>query len=654
MEAPAAELETAKRRGRSLRAQSPSIVNRLGGARFNREQPYRTVLRIAATSNATLPPACFFTLAARNLRGDPTERLLILTDGTASWNLARDVVSTLRTIHSEAIKPPISEKWQYPMPYADNLEWWNSSVAAVVSLDESVPEQGQVLSSVLRSASRVVWGDPGARMPSIHPLMPLPRRRPYEIVWTWCAVGGAARRRTSGNEGKYDAGCEPLPANVTDFEVQARVRAGNGGSHHEPNTDRRCARALVVRSTWTMWNGKSWWHDIASILSPRSDQVRHELGMKRGEWMLDDVCVGYSGYRPGGSSDRWNQLAQVQPGSRQILWPMPWQDLYAEYTPGPLRLDSETEDHYLTKRLMINLSTSPLRQCTWHNESTVAFMTELTMDNLYHALIHAVPAREFFERLLATGHLNWNGLHLLPHYIQYWPKDFQKSVGWQILARSFGVSADNFPGVAAQANALTAHEGCHCYRRIFGGHGAFMPPPYMKPGQRVVQFRAALTASIRQPPPERRILFQLRRNGVRQMVNVDEVTTAIRSDPEVGALVRFVVMEELSVIQQYSLISSSRALAGMHGMGLAWSMLLSSEAAVGKSSCLEITGTWAKFNRLDYFSMSKANGVHYMRLSQPNAPECVHCRRCSYRTCGNITANASQIVDKLKLMASWL
>lgn len=58
----------------------------------------------------------------------------------------------------------------------------------------------------------------------------------------------------------------------------------------------------------------------------------------------------------------------------------------------------------------------------------------------------------------------------------------------------------------------------------------------------------------------------------------------------------------------------------MHGMGLAWTMLLASEAG-GKSSCLEITGQWKLSNRLkkrqwklsnrlDYYSLSRANGVH--------------------------------------------
>ena len=110
-------------------------------------------------------------------------------------------------------------------------------------------------------------------------------------------------------------------------------------------------------------------------------------------------------------------------------------------------------------------------------------------------------------------------------------------------------------------------------------------------------------------------------------------------------------MEDVPVMRQYQLVSTSRALAGMHGMGLAWSMLLASDAG-GKASCLEILGEWAKFSRLDYVSMSHANDVMYLKVNMPNAPECVHCHRCSYRTCGNVTANVTKLIDRLRFQVS--
>jgi len=245
-------------------------------------------------------------------------------------------------------------------------------------------------------------------------------------------------------------------------------------------------------------------------------------------------------------------------------------------------------------------------------------------------------------------------VHLIPHYTQYWPKNFSRSVGWQILARSLGVSAADFAAIAARAQALTTPGGCNCYRRMYGGHAKWMPPPYMKADHTVPDFRIALAASVGPRLARRRILFQLRHNGVRMMSNEQHIVSEVSSDVDVGSIVQFVVMESLPVMEQYALVSTSRGLAGVHGMGLAWAMLLASDAG-GKASCLEITGQWSKFNRLDYYSMSKANSVQYLRLAFPNAPECIGCRRCSYRTCGNVTANATVLIKKLRYMTSlWI
>jgi hypothetical protein len=186
---------------------------------------------------------------------------------------------------------------------------------------------------------------------------------------------------------------------------------------------------------------------------------------------------------------------------------------------------------------------------------------------------------------------------------------------------------------------------------MYGGHSQWMPPPYMKDYKSVADFSSALAASHGRRLVARRILFQLRHNGVRMMVNEQAVVSDVRADPVVGELVRFVVMEDLPVMEQYEVVSTSRALAGMHGMGLAWAMLLGTEVG-STSSLLEMTGSWSKFNRLDYYSMSRANGVRYLRVAFANAPECVHCWRCSYRTCGNVTVNTTLLVSKLRMMAS--
>ena len=625
-------------------------VNKAAGARLNRDQAYRIVVRIGGDVSSPTPAACFFTSALQQLRADATERVLIFSDSGDSWLIAGSVVAGMKVA---APAPDPNTATGKPKKSNSEPPWYNSSFAEVVEYNRNDEGQQLLLTTALRTASRVVWGDTMSKMPN--PLLPRARRKPYEVVWTWCH---GRRAHQAGSSDEHH--CQELPQNATDHEVQV-VRAR--GARHDAAlsaassatdvlddgggpTGRSCTRLLAVRSSWT----GSQWYDLTTVHSTQAERERKRVILTRGEWMLENTCLAYSHANPARGSERWNILAQAHPTTRQPLWPLPWRDLYAEYVPGWLRLDSETADHWLTN--MVNASTSPLfKGCTWHN-STTAFVTTVTMDNLYHALIHALPIREFFLRVQAQGSVH-KQLHLIPHYTQYWPKSFVRSVGWQMLARSLGVSASDWPAIAARAQELTEPGRCNCYRRIYGGHSSWMPPPYMRSGHRVADFRGALAASIGQPSPKRQILFQLRHNGVRMMTNEEEVRAAVLADPVVGGAVHFEVMEKLSVVAQYRLVSSSRALAGMHGMGLAWAMLLASDAG-GKSSCLEITGSWSKFNRLDYYSMSRANGVHYMRLSQPNAPECVHCKRCSYRTCGNITASASEIVSKLRdIVKSW-
>lgn len=601
-------------------------------------------MHIGGGNEDGLPPPCFFVEAVRNLRADASEQVLILAGTGGGQRVAHNVVDALRAQTSPtATRTPATP-------------WWNSTEALVMVMEHgSAVTQREDLLTALRTAQRVVWGNPSSPMPHVLPLARGRRRpsdvrlpgRPHEVVWTWCA---RSPRQNGDHDERRD--CPQLPRNVTDFEVQVQPRPRSATHSLAWRTARPgrldyglpshvCLRALMVRSTW---HG-SQWVDLSAVYSAGVELEQTRAGLSRGEWMHDNVCLAHSLENPSRGSERWSILAQAHAATHQLLWPLPWQDLYAEYTPGYLRLDSETADHWVTN--LVNMTSSPLRQCTWHN--TTAFVTELTMDNLYHALIHAVPTREFFARVqLKHG---GRGMALIPHYIQYWPRSFHRAVGWQILARSLGVSEADWPEVAARAQRFTKMGGCNCFRRLYGGHASFMPPPYMKSMARVIDFRSALADSSGRRSAQRQILFQLRHTRVRQIVNEQELVSSVKADPIIGGLVRFVIMETLSVMEQYALISASPSLAGMHGMGLAWTMLLASEA--GGSSMLEITGVWPKFNRLDYYSLSRANGVRYVRLSQPNAPECVHCKRCSYRTCGNITANTTQIIDKLRLMASW-
>ena len=571
----------------------------------------RVVMRLPAAVD-DWPPPCFLVAAIRALRSDPEERVLILMDEASQRSASDPSQHLARHLHT----------------------FRNSTTSVLLPQDDD----GQTLNGYMTNATRVIWADLSLRLPA-------PRKRPYESVWTWCQGDAAA--------------CDGavLTRSVADFEVQGKLRAErNGGKqrHALPSSSAHsCARFVSARSRWT----QMLWVDM-----PHGAAI--EQARPRGEWMLDDACVAYRpNLVPEGRSrplaERFALLVQANSASRQLLWPLPWPDIYAEYAPGYTRLDSDFNPGFLmaawtTSRMGKREALQP-DQCVWHND-TSAFLTQLTMDNLYHAFIHAVPTLEHYERM--PPHMHGSGVHILPQYMFYWPTGASASrqppyVGWQILARSLGVKPDEWPAVDARARALTASNSCNCYRRIHGGHGSFMPPPHSpidQTVQRVASFRASLAASLGHPiRPQRRILFQLRRNGNRQIVNEVEFRAGVEADPLVGKLVRFAVMEELPVMDQYALLQSSRALAGVHGMGLAWTMLLPSDAR-GSSSCLEILGTWPSFQRNDYYMLSKANNVYYIRIQQRSSPECI-CKGCHYRVCGNVTGNLTEVVPALRYMA---
>ena len=630
-----------------------SIVNNHSDANENMKQPYRIVVRVG--SAATAPPACFFVAAVRALRAVETERVLLLPRNGADA-VVQKILADLA-----------------PFTLGEPPEVREDGAAA------------EHLNDTLLSASRVVWGDPTTQLPQ-PPVRWLPRgqivydsprlRQPYEVVWTWCGGSATGRRRSpsvrvrrngnpaSGGMTDNDSDCPWLPKQSTDFEVQARARVVSMTPPDGAPID--CSHSMVVRSTWRPQS----WLELSRIMpGPRATERKH-IDLVRGEWMLENVCLGHVA-RPGVSGSRCSILAQADARTRHLLWPVPWPDMYAEYGPGFMRLDSQTKQHYLTEMINASMAEWPLHHCQWH-ESTTAVLTELTMDNLFHALLHAVPSFEMFTKLRPTIRADTN-IHLVPHFTQYWPTcasnvtrcSFERAVGLQVLIRSLGVSEADWPEVAARAWALSETGQCNCYGRIYGGHSAFMPPPWMNGAElvrRVAAFGQALAVSFgggKARTVERRLIFQLRRSGTRQIVNEDELRSAVKANAALASVVQFSVFESLPVKDQHALVSSSMGLAGMHGMGLAWTMLLP-QSATGRTSCLEIIGEWSKFARLDYYSLSITNDVHFIRLMQPNWPGCLMfleaCgspgkkARCNYRSCGNVTANVYDVVQVLHYM----
>lgn len=556
------------------------------------------------------PPHCFLTTAVHALRSESAEIAVLLVD-------------------------PIGEA------AADRLV--NRSHAAdfaarVQVLDKRNASQ---LPSSLSVATRVIWADSPSHMP-------ISRRRPFEALWTWCPESTSA--------------CEPLPRHLADFQVQARPLASHGDdrqANHGHLHARHCSRPFEVRSDWT----RSQWVNAMDSVVDRRHPDRHLADPVRGEWVLDDACLVYRANTPVPEQtkskfpgERFSLLMQSQSSTRQLLWPLPWPSIFSEFTPS-MKFNAFDQDPVYTMPAWTTTRyglQSPPRshQCTWHNETSV-FLTEMTMDNLFHAFIHAVPTREHFERLGTLAHRG--ALQVLPHYLTYWPRN-ASFIGWQILVHSLGFPLSDWKAVATRALRLTvnAPTSCNCFKRIYGGHRSWMPPPFSSAEdsrKRVAYFRMSIAATLGSPvPQQRRILFQLRRNGARQVVNEAELRAGIESDPVVGKVVHFAVMEELRIMDQFELVQTSTSLAGVHGMGLAWTMLLPSDAR-GSSSCLEILGQWPSFQRNDYYQLSRANNVYYMRIEQRTSPECF-CYGCHYRVCGNITADLSQIVPVLRFMVS--
>lgn len=80
---------------------------------------------------------------------------------------------------------------------------------------------------------------------------------------------------------------------------------------------------------------------------------------------------------------------------------------------------------------------------TWHPPERVGLVVEISMDNLWHVLFHAIPVRQLFLR----RKLHLASVDFLPRYTQNWPDDqslalqdsslrpVQQWVGWEMLMR---------------------------------------------------------------------------------------------------------------------------------------------------------------------------------------------------------------------------
>jgi len=210
------------------------------------------------------------------------------------------------------------------------------------------------------------------------------------------------------------------------------------------------------------------------------------------------------------------------------------------------------------------------------------------------------------------------------------------------------IPSDAFPDAARRsASLLQPYSQCHCYPRIIGGHGSFFPQPMnltqlTQARPRVADFRRAFHLNMGSPrwSVKDRILFILRRNGNRMIANEDDLRESVSLLPGLNRRVHFEVFDMLPLVQQYQLVTSSVALAGVHGQALAWTAFLPTE---NERHCalLEILphSLWqsTSSSKGDYYSWAVMSDVQLYRVIEADTPGCIRLNTTSFRNCGNVS-----------------
>lgn len=172
------------------------------------------------------------------------------------------------------------------------------------------------------------------------------------------------------------------------------------------------AERLVVRSSLAFKpNARPpAWVRMPSVLKQPAERARllRSTNAITGEWLFHDACVSWD---PGSMR---MQLAQASPmggpsgqsrgvegvgGEQpaQLLWPLEMPPFFVEYV-------GKTWVHQGYPMLKHGMPGEAVteRPLSWHAERT-GFAFSLSLDNLWHVLWHAVPMREYAERVVAGG-----------------------------------------------------------------------------------------------------------------------------------------------------------------------------------------------------------------------------------------------------------
>ena len=211
--------------------------------------------------------------------------------------------------------------------------------------------------------------------------------------------------------------------------------------------------------------------------------------LQPGEWLLHNVCLAFvdtssASERTSAYSRHWfYKLLLFRAGTKLSL--KSWPPLFHE---GQGMIGGQSDVKHNSRRARAQREKAALEAESWprqwHDESITAFVTALTMDNLWHSVYHAIPVSEFASRLASSHAIQpAEDVDLWPWFTTYpaWSPDVTKWAGWQMLARSLLgmehsiLGSKSWLDVAKRTSSLHAPGKVHCYRKVYGGHSKFYP-----------------------------------------------------------------------------------------------------------------------------------------------------------------------------------
>ena len=341
----------------------------------------------------------------------------------------------------------------------------------------------------------------------------------------------------------------------------------------------------------------------------------------------------------------------------------------------------------------------------------MALVTTLTMDNLWHAVFHAIPLGELSARLdgaAVQASSQPRRAVLWPRFTVRPPAASQSVAdwtGWELVVRCVLAAAptlfagESWRTVAAATQRRRREGQVHCFRTAVGGHTDFYPRvgvshPNKLAGAsnrwRTEQLRAAaprlkalrdrVLLSMRSSTrpvtnaeqaarsavaaawtgrllgrPRARLLWVLRRHS-RVVTNVDALQAAVARHTTLVHAVAFVDMGASPLHTQLRLATAASGLAGVHGQALFHALFLSPSPQAGRTALLELVpapsmASSGTHSQLDYWRVAVSANVSYYRQLVADAAECAG---QYFRTCGNVTVQVAPLLDALSRLLSHL